>query len=377
MIIRPVIIILSFVFSLLACSFFVKSSDSEKTTDTEVVQPADSLITIVFAGDMMGHEGQYKAAWVDSLGRYVYDPCFQFVKEYVQNADLAVVNLEVPIAGKPYSTYPQFCSPDELLDGLKNAGFDVVLTANNHTVDKGKRGLERTIEQLEQRGFAFLGSYRDTAQRDSIYPLIVDVQGLRAAFLNCTYGTNGLPVTPPNIVNMIDTNDLLHALKKADSLRADIKIVCIHWGNEYELHSCSAQRTMAQWLADNGTDLIIGGHPHVVQEADTLYRADGTPVVCFYSLGNYISNQRKPHTNGGIMVKATINRFSGKVVAMSYLPSFVHRGTLDGKYQYYLISTPQYFANPARFQLNRQDSTDLDFFHNETLKRLSNFVVEE
>ena len=337
----------------------------------------DSLVTIVFAGDMMGHEGQYKSAWNDSTGRYEYDPCFMFVRDYVSRADLACVNLEVPIAGKPYSTYPQFCSPDELLDGLKNAGFDVVFTANNHTVDKGKRGLERTLEQLEKRNFSFAGSYKDTVQRDSIYPLMVNVRGWRVAFLNCTYGTNGLPVTPPNVVNMIDTNDMRNALLKSEEQHADVKIVCIHWGNEYELHSCAAQRVVAQWLADNGADLIIGGHPHVVQEADTLYRSDGTPVVCYYSIGNYISNQRKPHTNGGIMVRATFNRFSGKVIATSYLPSFVHRGTLDGKYQYYLVPTPQYFKNPSRFQLNRQDSTDLVFFHNSTLKRLYNFAVEE
>lgn len=335
----------------------------------------DTTVTLLFAGDMMGHAGQYESAWNKETQRYEYDPCFKFVKPYIEAADFACVNLEVPLAGAPYSTYPQFCSPDELLDGLQNAGFDLIVTANNHVMDKGRKGLERTLEQLQLRNLPFAGSYRDTLQRDSLYPLIIDIKGLKVAFLNCTYGTNGLSVHSPNYVNMIDTVQFAADIRKADEAGADVKIMYIHWGIEYQLHSDATQRKIAQFLTDHGIDLIIGGHPHVVQEADTLYSPSGKPVVCYYSIGNYISNQRKPHTNGGIMVKVVLHRQSGKVLATSYLPSFVHRGTLDGLYQYYLIPTPDYIKSPDAYPIARQDSSDLMFFHEATLERLQNMTL--
>lgn len=343
-----------------------------------ITHKSDSIITIVFAGDMMGHSGQYKAAYIDSIDYYNYDDCFIFVKDYVSSADIACVNLEVPIAGKPYSTYPRFNSPDELLDGLKDAGFDVIFTANNHVVDKGKKGLERTIQQIQHRGLRFAGSYCDSAQRSTSYPLIIDCKGLRIALLNYTYGVNGLPISDPNIVNMIDSNLILNDIQRANELHADLKIMTIHWGNEYQLHSDHIQQGLARFFVDNGIDLIIGGHPHVVQEADTLFTATKKPVVTYYSIGNYISNQRDPHTNGGIMVKVEINKYTGKIIRTSYLPSFVHRGTLPNrKYQYYLIPTPDYIANPTQFELSKQDSTDLMFFHRQTYKRLSPFTLWE
>mgnify|MGYP003291491526 CR=1 FL=1 len=186
------------------------------TCPSSIPVNTDSTVTLIFAGDMMGYAGQYESAWNDSLKRYDYTPCFKFVKKYVSSADLACINLEVPLAGAPYSTYPQFCSPDELLDGLQDAGFDLVFTANNHVVDKGKKGLERTIDQLQLRHIPFAGSYKDTTQRDSLYPLIVDVKGLKIALLNCTYGTNGLKVHSPNCVNMVDTAQFAADIRKAD-----------------------------------------------------------------------------------------------------------------------------------------------------------------
>ena len=329
-------------------------------------------ITLLFAGDIMGHSPQFKAAYNPKTNTFNYDICFQQVKSYTESADLAIANLEVPIAGKPYSGYPCFSSPDALLDALKSAGYDILLTANNHALDRGKQGLERTISQIEKRKLYPIGTYINEIQRDSTYPLIVKIKGLKLAFLNCTYGTNGNVVSKPDKVNYIDTLEILKDIHKANSLGADFKIMVIHWGTEYELHANETQRKIAQFLVNNGIQLIIGSHPHVVQNAEFLYGKDSIAVPVFYSLGNSISNQKQINTDGGIMVKVTIGCQEKKITRTAYLPVYVYIGTLNGIYQYHLIPTTQFIKNPSLFPINKVECSSLNFFESETRKRLSN-----
>jgi len=332
----------------------------------------DESVSLIFAGDIMGHSPQYKAAYNPQTKKFNYDPCFQYVKKYIESADLAICNLEVPIAGKPYSGYPNFSTPNALLDGLKNAGYDVLLTANNHVLDRGKHGLELTIHQIEKRTLRHAGSYIDTAQRDSIYPLIVDIKGVKLAILNYTYGTNANIIAPPNIVNYIDSLQITTDIKKADKLGADFKIMVMHWGTEYELQANEIQSGLAHFFVSQGINLIIGSHPHVVQNAETLFGKDSMPIPVYYSLGNSLSNQRKPNTDGGIMVKVVINPKTKKLRSTSFLPVYVHRGELNGIYQYYLIPTVDFIEKPTGFPMNTIDSTSLTYFDKETRKRLSN-----
>jgi poly-gamma-glutamate synthesis protein (capsule biosynthesis protein) len=282
--------------------FIFSSFLQEKSTFDINQQLIDEKVVFVFAGDIMGHSPQYKAAYNVINNQFNYNPCFEFVKPYIQEADYAFANLEVPLAGKPYSGYPAFSSPDELLDATKNAGFDIILTANNHVADRGKQGLERTINVIRKNNLDYAGSYLSKAQRDSIYPLILNHAGFRIAVLNCTYGTNMNPVHNPNIVNMLDSAEILADINKAKGLKADFIIATMHWGIEYELHSNKYQEDFAHFLASNDVDLIIGSHPHVVQNADFI-EVNGKNVPVVYSLGNFISNQRKIHTNGGILAK--------------------------------------------------------------------------
>lgn len=346
--------------------------------DGQIGEPLqDGTVSLVFAGDIMGHSPQYKAAYNAKTNTFNYDICFQGVKEYIETADLAIANLEVPVAGMPYSGYPNFSSPDALLDGLKNAGYDILLTANNHVLDRGKSGHERTLRQIKQRNMRHVGSYIDKIQRDSTYPLIMESKGVKIAFLNYTYGTNGHVVSKPNIVNYIDTLLIISDLQKADSLGADIKVMTVHWGNEYELNANEWQQKMARFFVDRGVDLIIGSHPHVVQNAETWYRADSVPIPVYYSLGNSISNQRNLHTDGGIMVKVSIDSATKKILNSSYLPVYVHKGHLHGKYQYHLIPTTGFTENPTHFPITKADSTSLRVFDYETRKRLNNMNVPE
>ena len=150
-------------------------------------------VEIVFAGDAMQHEAQNKAA-KQADGTYSFDECFASIAPYVQAADYAIVNLETPLGGAPYSGYPMFCAPDSYSMALKNAGFDLMLTANNHALDKRDKGAKRTLDVLDEQGLAHVGTYRNKADREKSLPLIKDINGFKIGFLNYTYGTNGIKV---------------------------------------------------------------------------------------------------------------------------------------------------------------------------------------
>jgi Putative enzyme of poly-gamma-glutamate biosynthesis (capsule formation) len=357
--------ILLFVF----LSFFslVAKKNSVCPTDVDVDLP---IVSMIFCGDVMGHMPQVNAAYNSSDDSYDYNPCFAQIIPYIQRADIAVANLEVPLAEKPYSGYPRFSSPDELLDALQHAGYDVILTANNHVVDKGAKGLKRTIEQIDQRQLMRAGSYLDSLDRNDNCPLIIERKGLKIALLNTTYGTNGIAVPSPALVNLIDTAQIRNDIKKAKDEVADFIVMCIHWGVEYELKANKEQQAIAQFLADEGVHLIIGSHPHVVQNVEILYGKDSVEVPVYYSLGNAVSNQRWEHSNGGIMVSVDIHSFTKKIVQGSYLPVYVHKGKLHEKYQYHLIATPDYLENPAYYNLSTKDSTELVSFDVQTRERI-------
>lgn len=337
--------------------------------------PSESTLSIIFAGDIMGHSPQFKAAYNPQTKTYEYDICFKHVKKYISSADLALANLETPIAGAPYTGYPTFSNPDELLDALKNAGYDILQTANNHVLDKGKKGLERTIEELEKRNFLYLGSYYDQNHRDSVYPLIIEKKGLKIALFSYTYDTNGIPASYPNIVNLIDTAQIKKDIQKADETGVDLKIMSIHWGEEYQLKANKAQKELAVFLVNQGIDAIIGSHPHVVQNFESIEKSENKHVPVYYSLGNSISNQRKPHTDGGIMVKLLIDVNKKEIRDHSYLPVYVHKGKLNGTYQYHLIPTMDYIRQFPRIELSKKDSTDLMYFHTRTLERIDNAEI--
>ncbi len=268
---------------------------------------------IVFAGDAMQHKAQIDAARQPD-GSYNYDDCFSTIAPYISEADYAVVNLEAALGGKPYTGYPCFSAPDSYPDALVKAGFDLMLTANNHTLDRRDKGLVRTLDQLDSKGICHVGTYRNKSERDSVLPLIVDIKGFKVAFLNYTYGTNGIPVQGKVIVDYIDKEQIKADVAKARQKGAEIITACIHWGNEYQLLPHSSQKDLAEYLCDLGVDLIIGGHPHVIQPMEMRYsKKHDKNILVVYSLGNFISNMKTRDTRGGALVKARLTRdHSGK-----------------------------------------------------------------
>ena len=331
-------------------------------------------VKLLFAGDLMGHMPQHNAA-LRQDGSYDYAPCFRYVKDYVKSADVAIVNLEVPLDGRPYSGYPQFSAPDALAACARDAGFDIMTTANNHCMDRGRHGLERTLHALDSLGIPHLGTYIDRDRREADHPMMVDACGLRVALLCYTYGTNGIPVAEPNVVNFIDTAEMARDLRKAKEQGADFVVTLIHWGIEYAVKANSEQETTARWLLEHGSDAVIGGHPHVVQNftIDAIPGNDRFPEVVVYSMGNLVSNQRDVNTDGGIMVELTLTKGDEGVPLRQecrYMPYWVHRGTVDGLYQYYIVPSSDAVANPESYQIGGTDLKALQLFDSNTRKRL-------
>ncbi|MBO6023919.1 MAG: CapA family protein [Bacteroidales bacterium] len=363
------------VWIMLGSIYMLKEAERQEKERLELeAYRADSLVTLLFAGDVMGHKQQFEVAYDRATGQYDYSDCFRYVEPYIESVDFACANLEVTLGGAPYSGYPCFSSPDALLFEVQNVGFDLLFTANNHVLDRGKLGVERTIMMLDSVGMPHAGSYVDSISRDTSYPLIMAVRGLKVGFINATYGTNGIREKAPNVVNRLDTAQMARDLERLVEMGADLKVAVLHWGNEYELKGNKSQLRCAQSLANHGADLIIGGHPHVVQNADTIYAPSGKPVVLYYSMGNFISNQQRLETKGGIMVRVTVNRFTGRVVATEYIPYFVYVGTIHGKYQYYVVPCVPYLNGECDFSLPKYDSTLLHAEYNAISGRLSNFT---
>ena len=327
------IILLTIVLSLLpSCKQGKKTEGASIVTPQEEAK-ADTL-RLVFAGDIMTHGPQIKAA-DQGRGTYDFTPSFELVRPMIERADLALANLETTFGGTPYRGYPMFSSPSSLGSALKEAGFDVLTTANNHSCDRGRYGVVNTIDVLDSLGIRTTGSYRTKAERSQRTPLIVDIRGVKIAILAYTYGTNGLPIPQPALVDTIDLEQISDDLHRADSLGADYKIVQIHWGNEYEKHPNKRQRELAAVLARQGVGAVIGSHPHVVQDSEWI-EEEGAKMKTFviYSLGNFISNQTSPAaTRGGMLLSLELirERSTGKwTTRPSYQYVFVQKRTSSG-----------------------------------------------
>ncbi|MBO4625490.1 MAG: CapA family protein [Bacteroidales bacterium] len=244
------------------------------------VEPKADTLTFYMVGDVLAH-----GRVVQSASEYGYTDFFKHVEENIRRADVAVCNMEFPLAGKPYTGYPVFSGPESFAEYLSDVGFDVFLTANNHVLDKGFEGLSRTIGQLEDRGILYTGVAASAKADTLLNPLILSVKGVRVALVNFTYGTNSGSATHWPKVHRMSREALAPVMARARA-KADIILVFPHWGVEYEpLHSAS-QESMARWLISQGANVIIGSHPHVVQDMQWI---DGVPV--YYSLGNALSNQ--------------------------------------------------------------------------------------
>lgn len=313
----------------------------EPAVPEEPLPPEPTVATLAVCGDAMSHMPVTNDAWNGE--RYDYARIMAAAAAYVEAADYAAVNLETTLSGgPPYSGYPAFNSPDDLAYDLKALGFDLCLTANNHSLDRGFSGLSRTLDVLDQAGLAHVGTSRTQEERDHSIA-VADVGGISVAFLGYTYGTNGIsiPKKHPYAINVFNTDylttlskpdwDRLAAdLKAARALETDLVAVMIHWGLEYKTKQNQYQEALADFLFENGADIVLGGHSHVPQPMELRTLPDGRQGFVCYSLGNFISSQTKPNTDTTAVLTLELTRDNetgeAQVTDYAYAPMYMlHR----------------------------------------------------
>lgn len=284
-------------------------------------EPSLQEITLVMVGDMLMHTPVNNSGKMED-GSLNFDHLFTYTKDMISEADIAIVNQEVVLGGPELgiSGYPRFNTYYEVGDALVTAGFDVVLHATNHSMDKGQEGLENCLDFWEENypDIAVIGMYGSEEDRDEIY--VYEQQGIRIAILNYTYGTNGqpLPSGMPYAVNLIKEDLIAEDVARAKEV-ADFVILCPHWGTEYVLEETNAQRRWAEFFLECGVDLVIGTHPHVIEPVEMLTDEEGNEMLVYYSLGNYVNATGSEESNIGIrmlgaMATVTIARNEEGVV---------------------------------------------------------------
>lgn len=262
-----------------------------KETEIEPEQESEPEINLVMVGDILLHTPVAESGERED-GTYDFSAVFANMRDEIETADVALVNQEVIIGGEELgvSGYPCFNAPYELGDALAKTGFDVVLHATNHALDKSGQGILNSLSFWQENypDIAVLGIHDSEASQQQIY--VYEQQGIRVAILNYTYGTNGisLPADMPYAVDMLEEEKVAEDLRRAEEL-ADFVVVCPHWGQEYVLEQNKSQETWAEFFVENGADLIIGTHPHVIEPIEWVTSGNGNQALVYYSLGNYVN----------------------------------------------------------------------------------------
>ena len=349
----------------------ISSTTTVETTEGDIGSQTGSVkvvssATISSQGDLLMHKPVIETC-VDKNGKYDFSSIFRYVKDYVAGYDYAVANFETTLGGPnyPYQGNPSFNTPDSFADTLVATGYDMMLTANNHCADTTASGVVRTVEQLRSRNLATVGTQKDSSEQDF---MVVEINGIRLGITCYTYATDetddGRPslnrnsfLTKSGIVNYFMENKLDRfygeVKTQISGMRqqgVDAILFYIHWGVEYETTENEAQNKIAQKLCDLGVDVIIGGHPHVVQPMELLQSTQDPThrTVCIYSLGNVVSNQREGidesfaggFTEDGAIFNVTFEKYSDGTVAIAnvdVLPTWVNMHTTNGVKEYNVL----------------------------------------
>ncbi|MBR5473028.1 MAG: CapA family protein [Clostridia bacterium] len=346
----------------------VVDSSDEQTGDTGEIESEKEkepvTATVINTGDILIHSTVLDGAKT-SDGNYDFSAFFTEAESYFKAADIATANLEITLGGTEsgaFSGYPAFNSPDSILDVLKNSGINFVTTANNHCYDTGFFGLKRTVQQLKLKGIGFNGTKE--VETDPTY-VVKDVNGIKIGMVSFTYenqaeqgrkSINGniVKVEANNLINSFSYDRLDSFYQQAQSVidnmqndGADAVVFYMHWGEEYQLSANTWQKTIAQKLCNMGVDVIVGGHPHVVQPMELLHSEDSqNTTVCIYSIGNAISNQRQEimnpecvtgHTEDGVLFEFTFTKYHDgetSLTAVDVIPTWVNKYRGGSGYQY-------------------------------------------
>ena len=401
----PLATVLTCMLAFLAVGLFIKcgadliakipdspSANISQSTTTETTEGEKTPITVVSTatissqGDLLMHKPVIETC-KDTNGNYDFSSIFRYLSDYVSGYDYAIANFETTLGGPnyPYQGNPSFNTPDAFADDLVESGYDMMLTANNHCADTTASGVVRTVEQLRNRNLATVGTQKDASEQDFV---VIEVNGIKLGITCYTYATDetndGRPSLNRNsflakagLVNYFMDNKLdrfygevesqLNAMKQQG---VDATIFYIHWGEEYQTEENELQNKMAQKLCDLGVDVIVGGHPHVVQPMELLQstRNPSHRTICIYSLGNVVSNQREGidpsfeggFTEDGAIFNVTFEKYSDGTVGLAtvdVLPTWVNMHTTNGVKEYNVLPLDKSRESEWKDMFNISDST--------------------
>lgn len=350
----------------------VENSVDEK--EEEAIENEEiKYIDIVSLGNLIIHQSQINGA--KNENGYDFSPSFQYIKEMVSEADISLGILEGALAGGEPTGYPIFNSPDEVIDSLRDTGIDVVNYANNHIYDYDDEGLQRTIEITKEKGLDVLG-IKSTEEEKSY--LVKEVDGVKIGFASYVFETetingyktinsNPVSINSENLINTFNYNDLESFYNRIASEISAMKaegvefiIASMHWGEEYNTYIEATQNEIAKKLNELGVDIILGGHPHVIQPYEIICNESGHSTFVIYSQGNSLSNQSEQEigvaeSEDGIMIKFTLEKKDGNVSLKEYkiIPTWVYKEEKgDGTYYHKIIPVEDALANPDKYGIN-------------------------
>ncbi len=363
-------LLLSLVLLLPACGKEEQTYTATAGTPKMMVKTAKLAVV----GDIMVHDYQYNEAYDPATGTYDFMHNFQDAKKYFEGNDLVLGNLELTFGGpdRPYASFPCFNTPDSFLDALKDAGFDLLTTANNHSMDTGRAGVIRTLDKLDEYGIEHFGTYRSQEERDTI--LYKDVNGIKFAFLSYTYGTNGIPVPEKYLVNLIDDEGMVADIQKARE-NADVVVVMPHMGNEYETYPRDIFVSWADMMFEAGADIVLASHPHVLQKMEYRKIDHGDGVhdgFIIYSLGNFISSQTTPPRNASIILHLTVEQQADappNVTEVSFEPIWTQFRNAQDKNEFVVRNVTERLSlsqSEKDRQIRKKDQKRLEEIHHET-----------
>lgn len=359
-------------------------------------EPEPVHITIAATGDILIHNTVYFAAYDPKTNTYDFRDQFQHVRASLSEADLTIANLETTLGGpaQGYSGYPQFNTPDSIIEALKESGVDVLTAANNHRLDQGVPGFYRTINVVREKGLDIVGVKNEETEKTYV---LKTIKGVKVAILNFGYGyplengsidINGL-ILPASMSSLMDTFNPLDfqssvqkitaKITKAKEEGAEIIVLCLHWGDEYHRQPNDFQQKLASELVNAGVHVIFGGHPHVLQPVEYIKNPQGLKVPVFYSLGNFISDQRQEtvnniYTEQGMIAKVTLEIKKGEspqVIAADGEPTWVNKKIINGKFFYEVIPVREALSSPDSFSLLNQADFERINFCQDTVKTLT------
>ena len=332
---RRVIIIIICAVLLVLISIFIykKAEEFDKTAEAVVIPEIPDRLTLRMVGDNLIHNSVYFAA--QNENGYNFDMLFENVKEEIESADLSIINQETIFVKDPkrYSSYPTFGSPTEVGDAIYKAGFDVVTHATNHTMDKGTSGILDTISFWEENypEIKVLGIHKDDTESDITY---IEKNNIKLSFVNYTYGLNGinLPKDKQYMVDLLGDDEKMKLYLKTAKDTSDVVIAILHIGTEYVYEPTKYHKDYVELCIDSGADIVLCAHPHVLEPYGEITTKNGNKGLVYYSLGNFMSNQKKVPTLLGGMANITLERNeNGEVLVKDYslTPLVTH---YSGKY---------------------------------------------